>query len=451
MPTSTSRQSTLYQVANNTESTRRQYDLRGRAVALGWPAERVVVIDDRPGPVRASSAPTGPGSSAWSPTSPSAGQGSCSGWNVRGWHATTPTGTGCSKLCSLNSTLICDEDGLYDPTTFNDRALLGLKGQMSEFELHFLRARLQGGILAKARRGELTCSCRSGWSTTRRPGEPRPRRGRPRRPRCCSTPSPRPARPPPRSRRSATDGLSFPGRHLHAAPHAGELYWNRCATTWSCSRPAQPRLCRRLLSTAGPPHHRPRRRPRTVFKPRRRVDRPDPRRPSRLPDLAAVPGQPGPARRQRRRPTATTATPARPAKDPPLLQGPDRLRQVRPPHDRALPLPHRRHPDPRLRLPDTTASRTRTADLPAHGRRRHRRRRRRPLLATLTPLAIEAALDRQLRADPAAQHADRSAPPTSSAPSTPPTTPAAATSPSTPATGSSPTPSKPTGTPGCAT
>ena len=52
-------------------------------------------------------------------------------------------------------TLICDEDGLYDPTDFNDRLMLGLKGTMSEAELHFLRARLDGGQLYKARRGEL--------------------------------------------------------------------------------------------------------------------------------------------------------------------------------------------------------------------------------------------------------------------------------------------------------
>jgi DNA invertase Pin-like site-specific DNA recombinase len=59
------------------------------------------------------------------------------------------------ELCSLSSTLICDEDGLYDPCDFNDRLLLGLKGTMSEAELHFIRARLRGGILSKARRGEL--------------------------------------------------------------------------------------------------------------------------------------------------------------------------------------------------------------------------------------------------------------------------------------------------------
>ena len=59
------------------------------------------------------------------------------------------------KICAHNDCLICDEDGLYDPASFNDRLLLGLKGTMAESELHFLRARMQGGLLAKARRGEL--------------------------------------------------------------------------------------------------------------------------------------------------------------------------------------------------------------------------------------------------------------------------------------------------------
>jgi DNA-binding transcriptional regulator YiaG len=59
------------------------------------------------------------------------------------------------EICAMTGTLICDEDGLYDPGDFNDRLLLGLKGTMSEAELHFIRARLQGEILSKARRGEL--------------------------------------------------------------------------------------------------------------------------------------------------------------------------------------------------------------------------------------------------------------------------------------------------------
>ena len=71
------------------------------------------------------------------------------------------------EICALTDTLILDEDGVYDPAHFNDRLLLGLKGTMSEAELHVLRARLRGGILNKARRGELQmCHCRSASFTT---------------------------------------------------------------------------------------------------------------------------------------------------------------------------------------------------------------------------------------------------------------------------------------------
>ena len=59
------------------------------------------------------------------------------------------------EICALTDTLILEEDGIYDPSHFNNRLLLGLKGTMSKAELHILRARLQGGILNKARRGEL--------------------------------------------------------------------------------------------------------------------------------------------------------------------------------------------------------------------------------------------------------------------------------------------------------
>ena len=59
------------------------------------------------------------------------------------------------ELCALTATLILDEDGIYDPASFNDRLLLAIKGTMSEAELHILRARMRGGQLNKARRGEL--------------------------------------------------------------------------------------------------------------------------------------------------------------------------------------------------------------------------------------------------------------------------------------------------------
>jgi DNA invertase Pin-like site-specific DNA recombinase/DNA-binding transcriptional MerR regulator len=149
------RQSTMYQVVNNTESTRRQYDLRGRAVALGWPADRVIVIDVDQGQSGASAADREGFQRLVAEVS--LGRAGivlgleCSrlARNSADWHKLL-------QICALHDTLICDEDGLYDPCSFNDRLLLGLKGTMSEAELHFLHARMQGGLLAKARRGELT-------------------------------------------------------------------------------------------------------------------------------------------------------------------------------------------------------------------------------------------------------------------------------------------------------
>lgn len=67
------------------------------------------------------------------------------------------------EICALADTLILDEDGVYDPANFNDRLLLGLKGTMSEAELHVLKARLRGGILNKARRGEYHCPLPTGF------------------------------------------------------------------------------------------------------------------------------------------------------------------------------------------------------------------------------------------------------------------------------------------------
>ena len=66
------------------------------------------------------------------------------------------------EICALADTLILDEDGVYDPANFNDRLLLGLKGAMSEAELHVLKARLRGGILNKVRRGEYRCPLPTG-------------------------------------------------------------------------------------------------------------------------------------------------------------------------------------------------------------------------------------------------------------------------------------------------
>jgi DNA invertase Pin-like site-specific DNA recombinase len=148
------RQSTLRQVFENTESTQRQYAMRQRAVALGWPLERVHVIDSDLGQSGASAADRKGFQKLVSEVSMGrAGivlglEVSRLARNNADWHRLL-------EICALSDTLILDEDGLYSPNGFNDRLLLGLKGAMSEAELHLLRARLRGGLLNKARRGEL--------------------------------------------------------------------------------------------------------------------------------------------------------------------------------------------------------------------------------------------------------------------------------------------------------
>lgn len=147
------RQSTLRQVMENTESTERQYALRHRAVALGWPLERIQVIDSDLGKSGAERDRRG-----FQQLVAEVGLGRAGivmglevsrlARNSTDWHRLL-------EICALTDTLILDEDGLYDPGDFNDRLLLGLKGTLSEAELHILRARLQGGIRNKARRGEL--------------------------------------------------------------------------------------------------------------------------------------------------------------------------------------------------------------------------------------------------------------------------------------------------------
>jgi DNA invertase Pin-like site-specific DNA recombinase len=148
------RQSSLRQVLTNTESTTRQYALRQRAIALGWPAEQVLTIDTDQGQSGASAADR----EGFQRLVAEVGMGRAGivlglevsrlARNNADWHRLL-------EICALTDTLILDEDGLYHPGEFNDRLLLGLKGTMSEAELHFIRARLRGGQLSKARRGEL--------------------------------------------------------------------------------------------------------------------------------------------------------------------------------------------------------------------------------------------------------------------------------------------------------
>ena len=148
------RQSSLKQVIHNTESAIRQYDLRGKAIALGWDASQVTVIDIDQGQSGASAADREGFQQMVAEVS--LGRAGivlgleCSrlARNNADWHQLL-------EICAMTGTLICDEDGLYDPRNFNDRLVLGMKGQISEAELHFIRARLRGGQLSKARRGEL--------------------------------------------------------------------------------------------------------------------------------------------------------------------------------------------------------------------------------------------------------------------------------------------------------
>jgi len=148
------RQSTLKQVMENTESTKRQYALRERAIVLGWPLERITTIDSDLGLSGAQAIDR----EGFQRLVAEVGLGNAGivmglevsrlARNSTDWHRLL-------EICALSNTLILDEDGVYDPTHFNDRLLLGLKGTMSEAELHVLRARLRGGILNKAKRGEL--------------------------------------------------------------------------------------------------------------------------------------------------------------------------------------------------------------------------------------------------------------------------------------------------------
>ena len=150
------RQSTVRQVFENSESTQRQYDLQKRAVTLGWSSEQVIVIDSDLGLSGASAVQR----EGFQKLVAEVGLGRAGivlglevsrlARNSTDWHRLL-------EICALTDTLILDEDGVYDPAHFNDRLLLGLKGTMSEAELHVLRARLRGGILNKARRGELRC------------------------------------------------------------------------------------------------------------------------------------------------------------------------------------------------------------------------------------------------------------------------------------------------------
>jgi DNA invertase Pin-like site-specific DNA recombinase len=148
------RQSTLRQLEHHQESTRLQYALVERALQLGWPRERVEVIDDDLGRSGASAADR-PGFQRLVAEVGLGHVGLVLGIEMsrlarscRDWYQLL-------EICALSDTLLADCDGVYDPGWFNDRMLLGLKGTLSEAELHLLKARMLAGRRAKAQRGEL--------------------------------------------------------------------------------------------------------------------------------------------------------------------------------------------------------------------------------------------------------------------------------------------------------
>lgn len=156
------RQSTVRQMLRHQESTRLQYGLADRARQLGWGHEQVVVIDDDLGRSAASTLHR-PGFQRLVAEVGLGHVGLVLGIEVsrlarscRDWHQLL-------EMCALFDTLIADADGVYDPSTYNDRLLLGLKGTMSEAELHILKARMHEGRRAKAARGELVLGLPRGY------------------------------------------------------------------------------------------------------------------------------------------------------------------------------------------------------------------------------------------------------------------------------------------------
>lgn len=148
------RQSTPGQVEHNRESTARQYALADRAGQLGWSQQQVVVIDEDLG-LSGSSTDKRSGFARLTSEVALAHVGIVLGLEVSRLARNNADWYRLLELCGVTDTLIGDNDGVYHPALFNDRLLLGLKGTMSEAELHIIRARLDGGIRNKAARGEL--------------------------------------------------------------------------------------------------------------------------------------------------------------------------------------------------------------------------------------------------------------------------------------------------------
>jgi DNA invertase Pin-like site-specific DNA recombinase len=156
------RQSTPQQILDHRESRERQYALADHAVALGWPEDRVLTIDDDQG-LSGKTAQNRGGFHRILAEVTLDHVGLILGIEMsrlarsnKDWHHLL-------EMCAIFGTILADEDGLYDPRDPNDRLLLGLKGTMSEYELIMMRNRLEGGKLQKAGRGELILTVPCGY------------------------------------------------------------------------------------------------------------------------------------------------------------------------------------------------------------------------------------------------------------------------------------------------
>ena len=361
------RQSSLAQVRDNTESTARQYALADEAVRLGWARQQVEVIDADLG-LSGRSADRRPGFKDLVGRVCVGEVGAIFGLEVSRLARSSADLSRLLELARLTDTLVIDADGIYDLANFNDRLLLGLKGTMSEAELHFLAGRLQGAKRAAAERGELRfplpvgfvyddegdtiidpdtevqaavadvfAAFRTGGSAYQVVAAFKRRR--------------------------------FPLR-AYGGVWAGQLRWGRLTHSRVLGILANPAYAgtyvfgryhsRRVVSPDGVVSTK------TVELPARRLARRHPRSPSRLHRLGRLPHQRGPPGRQldqRRRPP----TPRRPSPVP----GDHRLRLLRAADDHPLP-PQRPR---RLRVLGVARRPDGDTHLPVDHRRHHRRRR----------------------------------------------------------------------------
>jgi len=156
------RQSTMHQVKNHKESTNVQYSLIAKAEELGWPRERILVIDSDLG-ISGAKAENRPGFQRLLSELALNHVGAVFGAEMSRLARSCKDWYHLLELCAVFHVLICDIDGVYDPTDYNDRLLLGLKGTMSEAELHILKQRMWQGTLQKAHRGELITQVPTGY------------------------------------------------------------------------------------------------------------------------------------------------------------------------------------------------------------------------------------------------------------------------------------------------